>query len=57
MEVSGQLHVLAVLPPGKQPPPPPPPPPPRYPLDGRLAGPRAGLDAVLYFDICICAMI
>jgi hypothetical protein len=35
MEVSGQLHVLAASPPGKNP------------LDRRLLGPRAVLDAVV----------
>jgi hypothetical protein len=32
MEVSGQLHALAALPPGKEPP---------YPLDRRLVGPQS----------------
>jgi hypothetical protein len=32
MEVSGQLHTLANLPPGKEP---------RYPLDRRLGGPQS----------------
>jgi len=37
MEVSGQLHVLAALPLGKEP---------QYPLYGRLVGLRSGLDVV-----------
>jgi hypothetical protein len=36
MEVSGQLHALANLAPGKER---------RYPFDRRVDGPRAGLDA------------
>jgi hypothetical protein len=32
MEMSGQLHVLAALPPGKDP---------QYPLDRRLGGPQS----------------
>jgi hypothetical protein len=37
MKVSGQIHILAALSPGKSH---------LYPLDRRLVGPRAGLDAV-----------
>jgi len=41
MDVSGQLHVPAALPPGKEP---------RYPLDRRLNGPQSRSRSYLNID-------
>jgi hypothetical protein len=45
MEMSGQLHASAALPPGKSL---------WYPPDRRLAGPRAALDAVVKRKNLVC---